>query len=57
MAKRNVKQAVICVTNLIIEEGSNHSYIKTVTFLLKVRRDQEELIGKSYKLAIQICAK
>lgn len=38
-AKRNVKQTVICVTNLSIEEGNNQSYVGTVAFELKVRRD------------------
>ena len=45
------------MTNLSIEEGSNQSYVETVAFELKVRRDQEGLTGKSYRLAIQICAK
>lgn len=56
-AKRNVKQRVICVTNLSIEEGSNQSYVETVAFELKVRRDREGWTGKSYGLAIQVCTK
>lgn len=47
----------MCVTNLSVEESSNQSYVKTVAFELEVRRDQEGLTGKSYRLAIQICAK
>lgn len=56
MAKRSVKEAVICVTNLKIE-GSNQSYVETVAFELKVRRDQEGSTGKSYRPAIQLCVK
>lgn len=56
-AKRSVKQAVICVTNLSIEEGTNQSYVETVVIELKVRRDQEGLTEKSSRLAIQMCAK
>lgn len=57
MAKRHVKQAVVCVINLSTVEGGNQNYVETVAFELKERKDQEGLTGKSYRLAIHICAK
>lgn len=57
MAKRHVKQAVVCVIKLNTVEGGNQSYVEMVAFELKERRDQEGLTGKSYRLAIHICAK
>lgn len=57
MAKRHVKQAVVCVINLSTAESGNQNHVETVAFELKERKDQEELTGKSYRLAIHICAK
>ena len=54
-ARRNEKQAVICVTNLGLE-GSNQSCVETVASDLKVRRGPERWAGKACGVAIQTCA-